>query len=731
MSEIADNVTPTEGPPGAKPVGDSAPIRRLLQCLAVLTRMYGDPRSPASLGAGLPLVEGQLTPALFLRAAERAQIEARVVERSLDEIPDMVLPAVLLLENGSSCLLLRREPGDKVRIQLAGKEEKELSVTLERIESLYAGRAILVRRRRDRPTLEEGRGRAWFWGTLRRFWPSYSQVLLAALMVNLFALASPLFVMNVYDRVVPNQAMETLWVLALGMLIVILFEFALQVIRAHFVDNIGKRADVLLSSQIFARVLNIDLQSTPVSTGTFANRLREFESLREFVSSATVVALVDLPFLVLFLAALWFIGGSLAIIPTLAIPAVVAIGFVMQLPLRNAANRGAEESAQKHSILIETLAALETVKAFNLEGRMQKRWEDSVGDSARTTLSSRLTANLSIQLSKSFMRLVTVAVIIYGVYLISAGELSMGGLIASTILAGRAMEPLGQVASLFTRFHQAASAMQGLDKIMSAPTERPEEMRFLSRPAVRGRIEFRNVTFTFPGSNVPALRDVSFTLRPGESVAVIGPVGSGKSTIAKLITGLYTPEEGTVLLDGTDIRQLDPSDLRDAVGFVQQEITLFQGSVRENISVARPEATDEMVLTAARVAGADDFIRRHPSGYDLDVGEKGLRLSGGQRQFIALARAILPDPPVFVMDEPTSMMDPSAQAHFLKQVAPLKMGKSLVLVTHRPALFELVDRLIVMREGQVLADGPKEQVLRHAMAPPRGAPREVLDGGVP
>ena len=722
MSDNVHNETPPSGSAhAASPVAEQAPIRRLLQCLAVLTRMYGDPRSPASLAAGLPLVEGQLTPELFMRAAERVHIDARLVERRLEEIPEMVLPAVLLLENGSSCLLLRREAsGDKFRIQLAGKEEKELSVQRERLESLYAGRVLLVRRQRERPTAGEGAGRAWFWGTMRSFWPSYSQVLIAALMVNLFALASPLFVMNVYDRVVPNQAMETLWVLALGMLIIIGFEFALQVIRGYFVDNVGKRADLMLSSRIFAQVLNIDLQSTPVSTGTFANRLREFESLREFVSSATVVALVDLPFLLLFLIALWFIGGSLALIPALAIPAVVLIGLTMQLKLRNAANRGAEESAQKHSILIETLTALDTVKTFNLEGRMQKRWEDSVADAAHTTLSSRLTASLSIQLSKSFMRLVTVAVIIYGVYLIGAGELSMGGLIACTILAGRAMEPLGQIASLLTRFHQAASAMEGLDKIMSAPTERPEEMRFLSRPAVRGRIEFRNVTFSFPGSKVPALRNVSFTINAGESVAIIGPVGSGKSTIAKLITGLYTPQEGTVLLDGTDIRQLDPSDLRDAVGFVQQEITLFQGSVRDNISVARPEATDELILAAARVAGADEFISRHPSGYDLNVGEKGGRLSGGQRQFIALARAILPDPPIFLMDEPTSMMDPSAQAHFLKQVGPLKGGKSLLLITHRPALFELVERLIVMREGQVLADGPKSQVLGHALAPRAG-----------
>ncbi|GAB6042616.1 type I secretion system permease/ATPase [Endothiovibrio diazotrophicus] len=701
--------------PERPPVGDHAPIRRLLQCLAVLTRLYGDPRSPAALANGLPLVDGQLSPELFVRAAERVGIEARAVARRLDEIPDMVLPAVLLLENGTACLLLRREPGEKLRIQLAGADEKELSVERERLESLYAGRAILVRRHRDRPSVEEGAGRAWLWDTLRRFWPSYGQVLLAALMINLFALASPLFVMNVYDRVVPNQATDTLWVLAAGMLIVIVFEFALQLIRAQFLDNVGKRADVLLSSRIFARVLNIDLQATPVVTGTFANRLREFEGLREFISSATVVALVDLPFLLFFITALWLIGGPLALIPTLAIPAVVALGLTLQRPLRRAANRGAEESAQKHSILIETLAALETVKAFNLEGRMQRRWEESVADAARTTLSSRAVSTLAIQLSKSLIRLVTVAVIIYGVYRIGAGELSMGGLIACTILTGRAMEPLGQVASLLTRYHHAASALRGLDKIMSAPLERPEERRFLSRPAVRGRIEFRNVTFTFPGSNVPALRNVSFTVRPGEAVAVIGPVGSGKSTVAKLITGLYTPQEGTVLLDGTDIRQLDPSDLRDAVGFVQQEITLFQGSVRENIAVARPEASDELVLTAAQVAGADEFIARHPSGYDLDVGEKGGRLSGGQRQFIALARAILPDPPVFVMDEPTSMMDPSAQAHFLRQVAPLKAGKTLVLITHRPALFELVDRLIVMREGQVLADGPKETVLRNAL----------------
>jgi len=689
----------------------------LLGCLVALTKVFEDPRTADALIYGLPLENNQLTPNLFVRAAERVRLSARITNRKLSKIPDVVLPTVLLLNDRRACILLKRN-GTNAEVIFPETGEGAQIIQFAELEEQYAGYAIFVRPnfkfRVDRDENLSARKGSWFWGTMWQFWPTYIQVILAAILINSFAIASPLFIMNVYDRVVPNKALETLWVLAFGVITVVGFDLVLKTLRSYFVDNAGKRADVLLSSRIFEQVLNIQVKARPQSAGAFANHLREFEALRDFFTSASVTALVDLPFLGIFLLIIYMIGGPIAIVPAVAVPIVIIIGLGLQLPMRRSVAKNTEENSQKHGVIIETISALDTVKSLGVEGHMQKEWERFVGETAKTSVTARFFSGLGINLSAAAMQLVTVAVVIYGVTLMSEPDSTMtiGALIASTILTGRTMAPLGQIAALLTRLNQAMVALKGLNQIMALPVERSSEKRQLSRPNIYGEIEFKDVTFKYPGTELPALTNVSFKIRPGEKVAIIGPVGSGKTTISRLLINLYEPDEGAVLIDGTDIRQIDPSDIRRAVGSVMQDVTLFHGTVRHNITMGHPQADDEMILKSSRLAGVHDFISRHPHGYDLQVGEKGATLSGGQRQAIGIARALLPNPPVLMFDEPTSSMDLNSERQFINRLKSYADRKTLVLVTHRTSLFSIVDRIIVLGHGKVVADGPRDEVLK-------------------
>ena len=704
----------------------------LLGALVLLTKHYGRPHSVNSLRSGLPLQDRRLTPALFVRAAGRAGLSARVNRREIDEIPDMVLPAVLLLKDRDACVLLKRFVDNgvlmaEVTFPLSGGGTD--IVPMERIKQQHEGYAIFVKPDfglKHRAESEEIKSAGdWFWDTLFKFWPTYSQVLLAAVLINLFALASPLFVMNVYDRVVPNHAEETLWVLALGVTIVIFFDFLLKTLRSYFVDNTGKRIDVLLSSKIFSQVLNIKMQARPDSSGAFANRLREFESLREFFSSAALVAMVDLPFVILFLIIIYTIGGVVVLAPALAVPIVLATGIFLQWPMRRAISKEIEQKSQKHGVILETIGALETVKSLGAESRMQRDWERFVGRAAKTSLGARLVAGTGITFSQTAMQLVTVGVILLGVYQIMDGEMTIGGLIACTIISGRAMAPLGQVAMLLSRYNQAMVALDSLNEIMELPVEREAGKTFLSRPDIKGDVRFNQVSFSYPGVDVAAVDDVSFHIKPRERIAFIGPIGSGKTTISRLIAGLYEPTEGSVLLDNTDLRQIDPSDVRSHIGVVMQEVLLFQGSVRDNIAMGAPFADDAMILEASKLAGVHEFVSRHPQGYDWMVGERGQALSGGQRQAIGLARALITNPRILILDEPTSMMDMQAEKMFMHRLGTVLADKTMILITHRPTLLSLVNRVVILGHGKIVKDESKDDVLSMAKA----ATREQMDKG--
>ncbi len=692
----------------------------LLGCLALLAAYYERPQSPEALAAGLPLEDGRLSPALFPRAARRVGLTTRIVKRPVARIPDYALPVILLLGDGGACVLTSRLEGETYEI-LTPESGGRQTIDKKSLDIIYAGYAIFARPEYIDPD-RLGAGsltppkRSWFWGTVMRFWPTYSQVIVASLLINSFALVMPLFIMNVYDRVVPNNAIETLWVLAIGAATAIGFDFFMRMLRGYFVDSAGKRADTLLSAEIFERVQDIQMSSRPGSAGAFANILRDFESVREFLTSATVTAFADIPFIALFILVIWLVAGPLAIIPGLAVPIALLGGVILQAPLKSAIAKTQAEAAQKHGILVETIGGLETIKSLNAQGRLQGKWEQFVAKTATTSLRARVFSLGIVTFSVFLQQMSTVAVIIYGAYLIQDGVLTTGALIAAVILNGRALGPLGQVAALLARMNQSLSALGALNKIMALPRERPADKRFLHRPAFQGAIDFREVSFTYPGSELAALNKVNFSIKPGERVAFIGRVGSGKSTVAKLMLGLYAPDDGAVLVDRTDLRQVDPIDLRRNIGAILQDSFLFHGTVRDNIALGAPTADDEAILKAAVTAGVHEFVRRHPRGYDLIVGERGEGLSGGQRQAVALARALVKEPPILILDEPTSGIDVGTEKTFIGRIAPTLKGRTLVLITHRASLLPLVERIIILDQGRVVADGPRDKVIEALQA---------------
>lgn len=687
----------------------------LLRCLAVLMRLAGRAVSIETIKSGLPLGKEPPNAAICIRAAERAGMTAKTVYRDrLKKISPLTLPCILLLQNNNACVLTAIE-GDTAKVIFPENEEVVDEVPVADLEQRYLKTAIFgrLRGRLDKRASELKLldAKKWFWGTIFRFLPIYNHVILASMVVNMLAIASPLFVMNVYDRVVPNNALDTLWVLALGVIIAFGFEFLLKNLRGYFVDVAGRNADILIASKLMQQVMGMETEHKPDSTGSLANNLREFESLRDFFGSTTLLTVVDMPFLVIFILIIYFIAGPLCIIPIVAIPIVVIVGLLLQFPLQRFIEGGFKESTQKNALLVEIINGLETVKSSLAEGPMQHRWEKIVGMSAVSSSRAKALANFSITFTQFATQLVSVGIIIFGVYRIAEGELTMGGLIASNILVGRAMAPLGAVAAVLTRFQQSRMALKSLDLLMKIPNERPKGKEVVRYTNLSSDITFNQVTFQYPNAETLALNNINLHIRPGDKVAIIGRVGSGKSTIGRICQGLYHPQQGTTKVGGIDIRQLDIADLRRKIGYVSQDNYLFYGSIKENIALGMPYADDQAILRAANIAGVTDFLRLHPAGFGLQVGERGMNLSGGQRQAVAIARALLQDPDILILDEPTSSMDNSTEALFRQRLQAEIKEKTLILITHRNSMLPLVDFLVVLDNGRVVASGPKEKVL--------------------
>jgi ATP-binding cassette subfamily C protein LapB len=712
--ELKLSETGEETPPEEREA--SSDFDPLLECLITLTKLQHRPYSPDALCAGLPLVDNCLTPSLFVRAAARAGLSARIVNRSIAKISNFVLPSVLLMSDNQA-VILHKIDDKKDRVWITNPESgMGMKITRRTdLEKDYTGICIFVQpefrydERTSAPIAEVGR--SWFWGVMGDSWRIYRDVLLASFLINMFALASPLFMMNVYDRVVPNNAEETLWVLAIGITTVYCFDILIRMLRSYFIDVAGKKTDIRVSAAIFERALGIKMEARPASVGALANNLKEFDSIRDFITSATITTLVDLPFIVIFLLVIHWIGGPMVLVPVLAIPLIIIYGLIAQRSMRRATENTFRAAAQKNATLIESLSGIETIKFLGAEGPLQRKWEQSVAHIAQWSTKSRLISSSTVSFATVVQQLTTVGIVVFGVYQIIAGELSQGGLIACVILTNRTMAPMGQVANLATRYFQASTAFKSLGEIMKLPVERPASTSFLSRPKLTGDLEFDNVNFTYPGQDNPSLMAIKFRIKHGERVGIIGRIGSGKTTVNKLLQGMYHATEGAVRIDGTDIRQIDPADVRRNIGYVPQDITLFYGSVRENITYGAPYMDDASILKAARMAGVTDFVDRHPLGFDMPVGERGERLSGGQRQSVAVARALLTDPSILLLDEPSNSMDNTSEELMRGHLRKIMPGKTVIIVTHRASLLELVDRLIIIDKGRLVADGTKDKVL--------------------
>jgi ATP-binding cassette, subfamily C, bacterial LapB len=531
-------------------------------------------------------------------------------------------------------------------------------------------------------------------------------------MINIFGLASSIFIMNVYDRVVPNNAFETLWVLSAGIVVVFVFDFILRNLRSHFLDHAGRKADVKISGALFEQILGMTMTARPASAGILASNMKEFEALRDFFTSATVTTLIDLPFVFIFI---------------IVIPLIVGMGWYLQKPLSKATRESMMESALKNALLFETIIGLETIKVQAAEGHIQRRWEELTDKSSRTSVKTRHISSFAQNWAMFVQQLASVVIVIVGVYLISVGQITMGALVASVMLASRATAPLGQIAGLLTRLNQTRIGLKQLDDLMKKPVERPAGKHFISYPHIQGKIEFRDVVFSYPGQTTPSLRNINFTIEAGERIGIIGAVGSGKTTIERLLLNLYEPTSGSVQIDGTDVRQIDPGDLRRAIGAVQQSPQLFYGSVRENITMGNETAPDSAVLKAAEMSGVMEFLRDSTAGLDTQVGERGDSLSGGQRQAIAIARALLYDPPILILDEPTASMDPASENRLRKRLEVLTQNKTVILITHKGTMLTIVDKLILIDRGRLVAFGPKDEVIRKLQAREYGTAAEDTD----
>lgn len=697
----------------------------LLGCLVVFSKLYNRPVTVEALISGLPVAPGARGPemfsverskGMFQRVAARAGFASRLIKRDLDEISGLLLPCILVLKNRDAVILdkIDREQG-RARVIFPDVAEGAEWIDFAKLKESYAGFAFLLKlefkqESTSRKTLNLRKGH-WFWDTLKLSKEAFVSVIVASVLINFFVIATPLFTMNVYDRVVPNDAIETLWVLAIGVLVIYAFDMMLRFLRTYFLEVAGKKSDVIMSSIIYEQVMNLKMSEWPRSVGAFANNLREFESIRSFFTSSTISALVDLPFSILLLILVAYIGGPLVVVPLVIMLLLLLYSFAIMKPLRESIEATFEASANKNAHLIESLHSIQTIKSLGVASHSQWVWEESSGAIAGKSMRSRILSNSIGVISQFLMQLNTVGIIIFGVYQISDQALSLGGLIAVSMLASRAVAPVGQVATLISQYQQTRTAFDSLDNIMNMPVERPENKQYVRRPSFDGHIEFKKVSFTYPEAQQASLTDISFDIEPGEHVGIIGKVGSGKSSLAKLLIGLYEPTGGSIAVDDINSKQIDPADLRQHIGYLSQEIGLMRGTIRDNLIYRDPQVDDDRLLEVSALCGVDQFVNQLPSGFDTQVGEQGACLSGGQRQAIALGRALLRNESIVVLDEPTSNMDNSTEFKIKRQLFEYTRDKTLIVITHKTSMLDLVERLIVVENGRILMDGPKQQVV--------------------
>ncbi len=645
----------------------------------------------------------------IVRAGKKIGLNISLAKQNLKDISTLTLPVMIVFKNGATALFMGFE-GDNAKIMLASSKDSLHEIGKEIIESEYSGYVFYLGKsfkKYHEHTNKNDKGH-WLWHTLKLSLPIYRDILLASFVVNIFALASPLFTMNVYDRVVPNFATYTLWTLAIGVIVVILLDGVLKFLRTHFIEIAAKKSDIIISSKIYERVMNLKMEVFPNNVGAFASNLREFDSVKNFLTSSVMLFLVDLPFTLLFLGVIYYIGGALVIVPILLMSILLLYTFAIKKPLFKAIEASFEESTRKNAILIESIAGLRDIKLLNATGKFQWSWEQIVGSLANKGIKARYLSSSISTLTGILVSLDSILIVAFGVYLIHDGLLSMGGLIAVVILASRTIAPIGQVAALISQFEQTKVAYNSLENIMNLQIEIKDEKEFLKLDEIKGELEFKNVSFTYPNTQKPALNNISFSIKQGEKVAFVGRNGSGKSTILKLLSGFYNPSEGTILLDKLDLNEFHPSFLRNEFAIMPQDFTLYTGSLKENIVLKNPIASDLDLLKALKIGALENFVQNSKYGLNMPIYEKGANLSGGQRQSIALARSFIRDFKVAILDEPTSFMDGLSEQMVASSLHEHTKDKTLVVASHKNSLLALVDRVIVVDEGKIIFDDKKE-----------------------
>ncbi|MGS2721169.1 type I secretion system permease/ATPase [Paraglaciecola aestuariivivens] len=688
----------------------------LLDSLVLLTEHFGEPCSAEALTAGLPVAGQFLTPELLPQAASRAGLSAKLVRKGLNEIPSMLLPCILMLKDKQACVLQELDLQANhaiVTLPETGGEEK---LSIEELESNFVGYLFLVKQQyrgdRNFDVFVGDSKEHWLWQHIKSATPIYRDVIIASIMVNIFALVSPLFVMNIYDKVVPNLAFESLWVLALGAGIAYIFDFILKQLRGYLIDVAGKKVDIEVSAKLFAKVVGIPLEKRAPSIGGMAKQLTDFDNVREFFSSATITALVDLPFALLFMFCIWLVAGDLVLFPIIASVLIIGYTIYTQPKLRHAIEESNKFSSLRHGHLIECLGALESIKANGAEGIVQNAWQQMIGHTSNWLLKSKFITNSVVNVASFIVQVAVIGVVVLGVYRVSDNLISMGGIIAAVMLTGRAISPVAKLASLMTRSNQTITALRQLDQLMEQEGEFEDKAHLASRTKLSGNITAENVGFRYPESKTTALYPMSIEIKQGEKIAIVGRNGSGKTTLAKLLLGLYQPTEGSLRFDGLNHQQIHPSDLRRNIGYLPQDIVLFHGTIRDNILFGTKQVTEYQLIRAVQLSGVSSFTDHDTQGLDLQVGESGNNLSRGQRQSIALARAILNAPQILLLDEPTASLDARAEKQFIQSIQATAKDRTLLLITHKTELLSLVDRIVVLDKGKLVLDGPKGVVLQ-------------------
>jgi len=692
----------------------------LLDSLVILTQHFGTPCSADALAAGLPITDANLPPDLLPQAASRAGLSAKLNRKGLDQIPAMLLPCILLLKDQKACVLQELDlDANKAVISLPETGGQE-QLTIEELETQYVGYLFLIKQQyRDSRQANLDlyqHNEHWLWTAIKSGIPIYRDVIIATILINIFALVSPLFVMNVYDKVVPNLAFESLWVLAAGAGLAYIFDLILKQLRGYLVDVAGKKIDITMSAKLFSKVIGIPLEARSPSVGATAKQVSEFDTIRDFLSSATITAIVDLPFALFFMVIIWLVAGDLVAFPIIATVLIIGYTLILQPKLKHAIEESSKFASLRHAHLIESLTAIESIKANGAEGIVQKAWQQMLGHTSHWNMKSKTISNSVSNVASFIVQVAVIGVIVLGVYRVSENMISMGAIIASVMLSSRAISPMAKIASLLTRSNHTISAMSAIDNIMKQEGEFENKGQLISVNRLKGQIEAEQVGFNYPNVEKSALYPLNIKLKPGEKVAIIGRNGSGKTTLAKMLLGLYNPTTGSLRFDGLNHRQIHPSDLRRNFGYLPQEVILFHGSVRDNILFGTRQVTEYQLIRAVQLSGVNLFTDLEGDGLDTQVGEGGQALSRGQRQSIALARAILNDPPFLLLDEPTASLDARAEKQFVRSMKLTGKNRTMILITHKMQILNLVDRVIVLDRGRLVADGPRDEVLAQLKA---------------